>query len=82
MSNYECYCAICSCPLASSSVTIGRSSGSSSGSQTDSTSDDNNDLSVDESNGHDPSVAKETELAWLDKFRCLGFNEDATDVGA
>ncbi|SPJ85447.1 uncharacterized protein FTOL_11228 [Fusarium torulosum] len=82
MSNYECYCAICSCPLASSSITIGRSSGSYSGSQTDDTSDDNSDSAVDEVDDYDPSVVKETELVWLNKFRCLGFNEDAADIGA
>lgn len=82
MSNYQCYCAICSCPLASSSVTAGRSSVSSSGSQTDSTSDNNTDSDVDEANDYDHSVVKEIELNWLNKFTCLGFNEDVADVGA
>jgi hypothetical protein len=82
MSNYECYCAICSCPLASNSITIGRSSGPYSDSLTDDTSDDNNDSAVDEVDDYEPSVVKESELAWLNKFRCLGFNEDAADVGA
>ncbi|KAF4969875.1 hypothetical protein FSARC_2970 [Fusarium sarcochroum] len=83
MSNYECYCAICSCPLASSSITVGRSSGPcSSGSQTDNTSNDDSDSDVDEAYEYDPSVVKKTELGWLKKFRCLGFNENCADLGA
>lgn len=82
MTNYQCYCALCSCPLASSSVHAGRSFVSSSGSQTDSTSEHNTDSDVDEANNYDHSVVNEIELSWLNKFSCLGFNEDAADVGA
>ncbi|KAJ4253848.1 hypothetical protein NW762_010243 [Fusarium torreyae] len=82
MSNYECYCAICSCPLASSSITIGRpSEPCSSGSQTYSTSNDDSDSDVDEAYEYDPSIVKKTELGWLNEFRCIGFNENYADLG-
>ena len=83
MSNYECYCAVCCCPLTTASISIGRSLGPfPSGSQTDDTSNDDSESDVDKAYRYDPSVVKENELCWLEKFRCLGFNENSTDFGA
>lgn len=82
MTNYQCYCALCSCPLASSSIYTGQSYLSSSGSQIDNTSDNNIDSDVDEVNNYDYSILSEIDPNWLNTFRCLGFNEDVADVGA
>ncbi|KAF4341370.1 f-box domain protein [Fusarium beomiforme] len=83
MSNYECYCAICSCPLASSSITIGRlSSPNGSPQHSEDSCYDNSDEDSDDASGYNPSFVNKTEAAWLDKFRCLGFNENAGKLGA